>query len=207
MTDYVMTGIVLGLSAGLTPGPLLTLVITETLRHGIASGVRVAFSPLLTDLPIILLTLLIFSQVTDFHTLLGIISLVGGGVILYMGYETIHPQHVDAGASHVEARSLLKGVLVNVLSPHPYLFWLSVGGALMSKALNQSVGSLVCFIGSFYCSLIGAKIALAILVGRSRHFLSSTMYTYTLRLLGAALCLLALFLFHEGLVLLGIVGA
>ncbi|MFC1515262.1 hypothetical protein ACFL7E_00730 [Thermodesulfobacteriota bacterium] len=35
MISYLTTGIILGLSAGFAPGPLLTLVITESLQHGI----------------------------------------------------------------------------------------------------------------------------------------------------------------------------
>ena len=37
MTEFFTIGIVLGLSAGFAPGPLLTLVISETLQHDIKS--------------------------------------------------------------------------------------------------------------------------------------------------------------------------
>ena len=53
---FLFAGLVLGLSGGLVPGPLLTLVASETLRHGAAAGIRVALAPLLTDAPIILAT-------------------------------------------------------------------------------------------------------------------------------------------------------
>jgi threonine/homoserine/homoserine lactone efflux protein len=206
MTDYISTGIILGLSAGFAPGPLLTLVISETLQHGIKSGIRVALSPIITDLPIILLSLFILGQLAEFQNLLGIISLIGGGVILYMGYETMTARPPKSDCLATAPKSLLKGILVNALSPHPYIFWLSVGGTLMNKALTQSAGTLVGFVGSFYLFLVGSKILIAILVGRSRQFLTSRWYVYTLRVLGMALCLLALFLFHEGLVLLGVLG-
>jgi threonine/homoserine/homoserine lactone efflux protein len=39
------TAVVFGLSAGLSPGPLLTLVIAETLKRGIAAGIRIAVAP------------------------------------------------------------------------------------------------------------------------------------------------------------------
>lgn len=38
MAAYLVSGIVFGLSSGLAPGPLLTLVLTETLRHGKKGG-------------------------------------------------------------------------------------------------------------------------------------------------------------------------
>lgn len=56
MIGFLLSGILLGLSGGLAPGPLLTLVASETLRHGARAGVRVALAPLLTDLPIVLAT-------------------------------------------------------------------------------------------------------------------------------------------------------
>ena len=53
MTDFLFSGVFLGLAAGFAPGPLLTLVITETLQHNLRSGIRVALAPILTDAPIV----------------------------------------------------------------------------------------------------------------------------------------------------------
>ena len=47
MIDFLTIGAALGLSAGLAPGPLLTLVISETLQHGVKSGVKVALAPVI----------------------------------------------------------------------------------------------------------------------------------------------------------------
>ena len=85
MIHYLTIGAVLGLSAGFAPGPLLTLVISETLQHGIKSGLKVAIAPIITDLPIIIVTLFLISKLSNFHEILGIISLIGGCFILYMG--------------------------------------------------------------------------------------------------------------------------
>ncbi len=65
MTAFLFSGILLGLSGGLAPGPLLTLLASETLRHGARAGVWVALAPLLTDLPIILATVLLLRPLTD----------------------------------------------------------------------------------------------------------------------------------------------
>lgn len=50
MMYFLSVGAVLGLSSGLSPGPLLALVISETLRHGVKAGVKVALAPIITDL-------------------------------------------------------------------------------------------------------------------------------------------------------------
>ncbi len=206
MTDFVTLGIVLGLSAGISPGPLLTLVISETLRHDVRSGVRVALSPIFTDLPIILLTLTILVQLSNFEKILGLISLVGAVVILYMGYESMSAKNIDSDFSKTRQRSLLKGILANGLSPHPYLFWFSVGGPIMTRAMNVNLTALFAFVGTFYLLLIGSKILLAVLVGRSKSFLNGKVYLYIIRFLGLVLCFLSLVLFRDGLRLLGAVG-
>jgi len=206
MAEFFTIGIVLGLSAGFAPGPLLTLVISETLQHDIRSGVKVALSPIFTDLPIIILTLAVLSKLSDFRNVLGIISLVGGCVILFMGYESMNPESSESDFSKTKQNSLVKGILANALNPHPYLFWLSVGGPIMSRAINLNVKALFAFIGSFYVLLVGSKMLLAVLVGRSKSFLGGTLYTYIMRLLGLALCILALLLFRDGLKLLGIIN-
>jgi len=72
---YLTIGTILGLSAGLAPGPLLALVISETILHDIRAGIKVALAPLVTDLPIIVLTIFILSRLSGFHGILGVISL------------------------------------------------------------------------------------------------------------------------------------
>ena len=73
MVNFLAMGSILGLSAGFAPGPLLTLVISETLQHDIRAGVKVALAPIVTDLPIIMLTLFILVKLSGFHKVLGII--------------------------------------------------------------------------------------------------------------------------------------
>ncbi|MFH2220053.1 MAG: LysE family translocator [Pseudomonadota bacterium] len=204
MTTFLTTGIILGLSAGFAPGPLLTLVITETLRHGLKAGVKVAIAPVLTDLPIILLTLFILSKLSNFRILLGIISFLGGFLILYLGYESIRTKGVTIDVHDHTPGSLKKGIMVNALNPHPYLFWLGVGAPTVMKAMDHGVLTAAAFTGSFYVMLVGSKISLAMLVGRSRTFLTAKAYVYTVKALGAALCALSIFLFRDGLKLTGL---
>jgi len=207
MMYFLTIGTVLGLSAGIAPGPLLTLLISETLQHDTKSGIKVALAPIITDLPIIILTLFVLSRLSNFHTILGIISLAGGFVLLSMGYESIRTKGVELRIRETEPKSLTKGVLVNALNPHPYLFWFSVGAPIMTKAMSLNISALFAFIVSFYAFLVGSKILLAIVVGRSKSFLNGTVYLYTMRFLGFVLGILALVLFYDGLKLLGIMKA
>ncbi len=202
MTHFLVIGTILGLSAGFAPGPLLTLVIAETLQHDIKAGVKVALAPIITDLPIIILTLFILAKLSHFHTILGFISLTGGCFVLFMGYKSICSTGYGFHFKEIQSKSLTKGILANFLSPHPYLFWLSVGAPTISNAMSLNILAPVAFIVPFYTFLVGSKILLAILVGKSKSFLSGNMYINTMRGLGFALCGLAFVLFFDGLKLL-----
>lgn len=204
MIHYLLIGIVLGLSAGFAPGPLLTLVIAETLQHDIKAGVRVAVAPIITDLPIILLTLFGLAKLSELQNILGVISIAGGFFLLGMGWQGVRAKEVVLEFKEGESKSLTKGILANALSPHPYLFWCSVGAPLMNRAMTLSVVAPFAFIIGFYSSLVGAKIVLAIMVGKSKSFLRGNLYLWIMRFLGLILCALAIALFWDALKLLKI---
>ncbi len=204
MLDSLFLGLVLGLSAGLAPGPLLTLVISETLTNGTAAGVRVALAPLLTDAPLILFTLFVLARLADAAPVLGVISLIGAAFLLFLGYENLHVQAPDPARPGARPRSLAKGILANVLSPYPYLFWFSVGGPTTVRALESSLAAGLGFLAVFYAALVGSKVLLAVAVGKSRGFLSGRVYVYANRVLGLLLCVLALSLLRDGLALIGL---
>lgn len=195
----------MGLSAGFAPGPLLALVISETIQHNIKSGVKVACSPIITDLPIIIFAMLILSKLSGFHSVLGLISILGGFFLMFMGFKNITTKGVKIDLEEIRPSSLAKGVLANILSPHPYLFWLSVGAPILTNAISQNIISALAFILGFYAFLIGSKIMLAILVGRSKSLLTGNAYIYTMRFLGLILCIFGIILFKDGFILLGIV--
>ncbi len=186
-----LSGAVLGLSAGWSPGPLLTLVITETLRSGIGAGIRMAAAPLITDTPIILLALVLMPRLNASLTVMGVITLVGAVFITWMAIESMAFKRTAEEAPPAPPTSIWRGVVANALNPSPYLFWFTVGGALVLRTADQNRAAAAVFILVFYAFLVGSKMALALAVGRYRRFLQSGVYVWTLRLLGGVLLLFA----------------
>ena len=206
MLSYLVTGTVLGLSAGFAPGPLLTLVLSEAMKHGPAAGVKVALAPVVTDPPVIALALYFLSSLSGYRSVLGVISLVGALFILFLGAENLRIRGVRLEEGGSAPQSLRKGIAVNLLSPHPYLFWISVGGPTTMRAMETGLLSAAAFVASFYFFLVGSKLALALLAGQSRSFLQGRRYVLVMRTLGLVLIVLAGFLFRDGLELLGLAG-
>ena len=80
-------GAALGLSAGLSPGPLFTLVLAQSLSHGAREGVKVALAPLFTDLPILALAILAMAWIESHPLLMGLASLAGALVVARFGLD------------------------------------------------------------------------------------------------------------------------
>ena len=203
--SFFISGMVFGLSSGLIPGPLLTLVIAESLKHGSIEGIKVAIAPLLADLPIVLGTIFIFSHLNDIHPVLGAISLLGGLFIIYLAFESFTFNASSLSNVDIKPKSIRKGVITNFLNPSPYLFWISIGAPTVVRASEISTLSVFLFIFSMYFSLVGSKVILAILTGKSRHFIKSRYYLYTVRGLGIILLIFSLLFFMNGIKYLGII--
>ena len=171
MIEYLSAGTLLGLASGFSPGPLQVLVLSETIRHGLRSGIKVCVAPLITDIPIIIFSLLVLNKLAHFKTILGGVSILGGLFILYLGYDSIKTKGLELDLPPAVFNSFKKGVITNALNPHPYIFYMTVGAPIIFKAINQNFLSALLFIGSFLIFLVGAKVILAVVVERSRAFL------------------------------------
>jgi threonine/homoserine/homoserine lactone efflux protein len=86
-----------------------------------------------------------------------------------------------------------------LLNPHPWLFWLTVGAAILAKALARSWLEAAVFLLGFYLLLVGSKVMVALLAGRFRNLLTGRPYRLAMGLLAVMLAVFALVLFREGL--------
>jgi threonine/homoserine/homoserine lactone efflux protein len=152
MSIYMMVGITYGFAAAVTPGPLLTYLVSQTLNNGWKRTLPAIFAPLITDGPIALLVLVILSGVSV--SLIQYLQLIGGFFILYLAYgafKTWRIYDIKQTAPVKSAReSLLKAVLVNFLNPGPYLGWSLVIGPMLLKGWHETPANAVILLFSFY---------------------------------------------------------
>ena len=203
--ELLGAGAAFGLAAGLSPGPLLALVVTQTVRHGPREGLKVALAPLITDAPIVLGSVLVLSRIAS-DALLGVVALVGGLFVAYLAIESIRTTRLDTDGGAGEPRSWRQGALVNALSPHPYLFWITVGAPILVGAAAGGLAAPAAFLVGFYICLVGSKVVVAAAVGASRGALTGRAYPWIMRILGAILLVFAARLLREGAILLGLIG-
>ncbi|MFZ2491810.1 MAG: LysE family transporter [Thermoanaerobaculia bacterium] len=192
MIAAITAALIYGLSGGLTPGPLLMLVLTQTMKHGTREGIRTSLAPLLTDGPLIVIVLLSLEFLSAMGKVLGVIGALGALYLLYLAVETwsSRPPDPTRGAGD-QPRSLMRGVLVNLLNPNPYIFWFTVGAATLTRAWRSGTAATVAFVVVFFVCLVGSKIAMAVIAGRSREHLGGRWYVPTMRLLAVLLVAMA----------------
>lgn len=201
---FLISGILFGLVAGISPGPLLTLVISETIKHNKKEGIFVASAPILTDIPIVLLSVFVLAKLSSFNLVLGTISISGALFIVYLAYESITTKGIELNLQKVKAQSFRKGIITNFLNPHPYLFWIAVGAPTILKGYRVNVLSILFFILGFYLFLVGSKIMVALIVDKSKAFLKSNTYVYIIRTLGFILLIFSVIFIKDGLHYFGI---
>jgi threonine/homoserine/homoserine lactone efflux protein len=172
--------------------------LAQTLRHGAQEGWKIALTPLVTDAPVIALALALAAKMAQLGLLLGIVSIAGGAFVLYLAWECFRPVRVAAEAPAEQPGSWFKGILTNLLNPHPWLFWMTVGAATLAKAMAQSWLAAAAFLCGFYLLLVGSKVLIVLLAARSRGLLAGRPYRVVMRVLAVLLAFFALLLFREG---------
>ena len=200
MVMYLLQGAALGIAAAAAPGPFQTFLFSETLVGGWRRGAPVALAPLISDIPIILLALLLLDQVPA-QFLRGI-SLAGGFFSLYLAWGLWKQWRAGAGQENeyqVRARGgLRRGALINLLGPGPYLFWTLVLGPILLSALRESPLHGSAFILGFYVVFIGALLGLVGLFHQARRLGPGVVRLLLLLSIGILL-ILAGGLLREGL--------
>jgi threonine/homoserine/homoserine lactone efflux protein len=197
----VSAALLLGLGEGIKPGPLNTLVITETLQHDWRAGTKVALSPLITDAPIIIISAWMWSQATALSGVEAILYLAGATFLTWLGIDGLRsasPTYDDV-ESPQEAHSLRRGVVTNLLNPNPWMFWTLVGAPFLVAAWNQSPWTPFAFVVPFLAVLIGVKILIAVTFHRSKEWMSDGGLLWAIRISSLALLALAALFALQGI--------
>ncbi len=157
MLAFFLQGLVLGIPAAATPGPLQAYYLSQTLRVGWQKTLPSVLAPLLSDGPIILLVLLVLTQIPDW--LLRSLRVVGGIFILYLAITAIigfkqSNTNLDT-VTESSQKGILRATVTNLLNPNPYIFWSLVAGPILLTAWRESVAHGASFMLGFYGTFIG----------------------------------------------------
>ena len=180
----------------------MALLVAQTVRHGTREGLKVAVTPVLTDVPVVTASLLVFARLAGREQLFGVFALAGAAYLIWLAWGSLRFRSADWRPSDVSPGSIRKALVTNLLNPHVYLFWIAVGSPMVLNAWTQHPSRAVAFLAGFYSCLVGSKLVLAVLIGRSRQFLRGRGYAVAIRVSGVFLAGMAVWLARDGVRLL-----
>jgi threonine/homoserine/homoserine lactone efflux protein len=186
---WLAYGVGLGLGVGIIPGPLLALVLANSLRGGLRSGVITSLAPLPTDVVIIALSLTLMDVMPV--RMVALLGAAGGMVVIGIAVDAFLVTRRDDPVPQSAAmrRAFSESARVYLLSPFPWLFWLTAGGALLSTAYTESPSHALWFLVGFYALLIGVTLGCSRVVSATGRRLAPEVYRRGLLVGGSVLAL------------------
>lgn len=170
MWTYVLFGVSYGFAAAAQPGQLQAYLVSRAVSNGWRRTLPAVFAPLLSDLPVIVIVLLVLTRVPPL--MVSVLRLVGGVFLLYLAADAIRrwrarggPQPLPDIPAH---RTFIEAVFVNLLNPNPYLGWALVLGPWLLEAWGKSAATGLALLTAFYTTLVVASGTMVVLFSLAR---------------------------------------
>ncbi len=184
LINYILTGLFLGITAGVSPGPLMAVLISETLKGNIKNGLIISIIPVITDIPLILLIIFILKKFENLNVIFDILYVIGGTILIYLGFKDLLIKKISLNFEISKFSSFRKGLITNLSNPHPYIFWIFIG---VPFVVEGNVHQMISFILSFFIGIVSSKILIALTVEKSKTFIESKNYIYIVKISGIIL--------------------
>ncbi len=212
------TAFVVGLSGAMMPGSMLVVNIGEAARRGWLAGPLVVLGHALLELILVIMLVLGLETTLSRPVVAAGIGVVGGLVLLWMGYETVKGAYtgtvsmaaVDAAATAAATgqgsgwwRPPVAGAVASLSNPYWLLWWATIGAGFVVTAGAQGPVA----VSAFYIGHISADLfwytLVAVIVATGKRFMTDTLYRGILGTCGVFLIILALYFLNQGRILLG----
>jgi len=191
---------VIGLSGAMMPGPVLTASIGYTLERGfLAGGPLLILGHALLELALVVLVVAGIGPLLARPKVGAAIGIIGGAVLLWMGYGMIAAAIAGIGINAAHGPSMplmhptLAGALISLANPYWSLWWATIG--LKYIALSRNSGR--AGVAAFYCGHQLSDLAWYCLVAGGvalgRTFVPDAVYRWLIGACGLVLIAFALY--------------
>ncbi len=186
--ESLLLGFGVGLSGALAPGPTLLATISGAVRYGPFVGARVAAGHLLVE-GVLAVALLLGVAPFVLSQRAGI-AVVGGAALVGFGLLTMRGARTASLAPVTEDERvgpLLAGVLTSVANPYFWIWWATLGAALLAAALASGPGDAALFLTGHGTADLAWLLLVGAAVARGSAFLPDRAYRLLLGACGIAL--------------------
>jgi len=188
------------------PGPMLTVVVSESPQHGFAAGPLVVLGHAVLELTLIVALVVGLGSLLERHSVQAAVEIGGGAMLVWMGASmalAVMRGHVSLKWEHdaaapPRAQPVLAGILASLSNPYWLIWWATIGMAYLSK--SYAAGALG--VGAFYVGHIMGDLtwysAVSGLMAAGRRFIGLSVYKGLLVFCGAFLVVLAVVFLYAG---------
>lgn len=172
MYDVVLLGLILGVGAAFSVGPIFVTIIQEAATRGFMSSFRVILGSATADL-VLLIPALAFSWIIAQVTQAALwVALIGAAFFVYLSYESARDaQRMWTGEAEIKPAigwSFWKGVVGNLANPLTWTFWLASGTPTMLRSYQLAgAWGLIAFTATWFIVASGIEALIALAVVRS----------------------------------------
>ncbi len=183
-------------ASGGMPGPLTVVVLHQAVSFGALAGPLAALSHGLLELAIVAALAAGLGRVLNRPGVAATIALVGGLVLVWMGWGMVAAARAATLPKAGTAAGLpgpgpfVAGALATLSNPYWFLWWLTVG---MSQLAWARPPRRLAFWAGHVSSDLAWLTLLAVAAATGRRFLSDATYQLVLYLMGGVICLLGLY--------------
>ena len=180
----------IGLTGALAPGPTLVATINSSLQRGWTMGPKVAAGHALAEVVVFILIIRGLAAAAEEHT--AIVAAVGGSALVIFGLLTLKGSKtatMEFSSKDASSNPYFAGALTSVANPYFWVWWLSVGSALVLAELREGLMLAMIFMIGHWGADFGWYTFVSTSLARGRTLLSEANYRRTLALCGGFLVL------------------
>jgi len=186
----------IGLTGALAPGPTLVATVNSSLKEGWTAGPKVAAGHALVETLIFLL--IVGGLAAAMQQYSQTIALAGGLALIIFGFMTVlgsRKATLAAPQGQVIGNAYLAGIITSAANPYFWIWWLSVGSALVLSGLHSGLLMAALFMIGHWGADFGWYTLVSSSLDRGRSILSEKSYRRILGICGGFLvCFGAYFL-------------
>ncbi|HXZ23674.1 MAG TPA: LysE family transporter [Methanomassiliicoccales archaeon] len=132
---FLATIAFVSLSGVMAPGPIFATTIARGYQDGKA-GLKIAVGHAVVEVPLMAGIFYGLDTLLKNDSVFFAIGLVGGAILLYMGYDVIRTRERQVAAGTKDGRnSFVAGIVMTAANPYFILWWATVGAALIAGAV------------------------------------------------------------------------
>lgn len=183
MTTLFLTALGIAFSGAIMPGPVLTYTIRQSLVSGPKAGFLIMTGHAILEMALISLIFLGFDALLQSEAAQIAIGMVGGLMLVYLGYDMISGAIRNKVRIKVEREGggskgmILSGFLVSASNPYFLLWWAIIGlGFLLGAYRSFGVaGVAVFYLGHILADFLWYGL-ISTVIGKTRRFIKEGVY-------------------------------